>query len=146
MATTNGLTLELIRALPADRASVWRAMTDARELARWWGPKGFTAPEVDFEPEIGQSYRIKMQPPEGEPFHLYGEFKEVDPPDRLSYTFSYEPPDPDDRETLVTLALEDRGEETGVSLSQGRFATEGRLELHRGGWSDSFDRLRDLLG
>ena len=146
MSATSELMLELTRTLPAERAAVWRAMTDASELARWWGPKGFTAPEVEFEPGVGESYRITMQPPEGDPFRLFGEFREVDPPRRLSYTFVYDPPDPDDRETVVMLALEERGEQTEVVFSQGRFATQERLELHRGGWSDSFDRLQDLLG
>src|SRR5262249_44579293 len=95
----DGLTLNLTRTLPADPATVWRAMTDSRELGKWWGPKGFTAPEVHIDPHVGESYRIVMQPPEGEPFHLYGAFREVDPPSRLSYTFIYDPPTEDDRET-----------------------------------------------
>jgi hypothetical protein len=31
------------------------------------------------------------------------------------------------------------------TLSQGDFATEARLELHRSGWADSFDKLRELI-
>jgi uncharacterized protein YndB with AHSA1/START domain len=143
---SNALTLELSRTLPADREAVWRAMTEPSELAKWWGPKGFTVPEVLFEPRAGEIYRITMQPPEGDPFLLHGEFREVDPPNRLSYTFVYDPPDPDDRDTLVALSLAARGDETDVSFTQGGFATDERLELHRGGWSDSFDRLEDLLG
>jgi len=146
MAANNGLTLELTRTLPATPATVWRAMTDAEELTRWWGPKGFTAPQVDFDPREGGSYRIAMQPPEGELFHLHGEFRKVLAPSLLSYTFVWDPPDPDDRETLVTLALEDRGDQTGVSLSQGTFATEERLDLHRDGWSEGLDKLEELLG
>jgi len=145
MSPSNGLSLELTRTLPADRATVWRAMTDPTELAKWWGPKGFSALEVDFDPRVGESYRIAMQPPDGEPFHLHGEFREVEAPSRLSYTFIWDPPDPDDRETLATLVLADRGELTEVSFRQGEFATEARLELHRGGWTDSFDRLEELL-
>jgi hypothetical protein len=30
-------------------------------------------------------------------------------------------------------------------LSQGEFATEERLELHRNGWADSFDKLEAVL-
>lgn len=145
MAATKGLTLELTRTLPAPRPEVWSAMTDSDRLGAWWGPKGFTAPSVDFEPRVGGRYRIAMQPPEGELFHLHGEFRQVGPPSRLAYTFLWEPPDPDDRETLVTLVLEDRGEITGVSFTQGAFATEARLELHRGGWTDSFERLAEAL-
>jgi uncharacterized protein YndB with AHSA1/START domain len=120
-------------------------MTESDQLAGWWGPKGFIVPSVDFEPRVGGRYRIAMQPPEGELFHLHGEFREVDPPNRLSCTFVWEPPDPDDRETVVTLALEDRGDETEVSLTQGDFATEERRALHEGGWGDSFDKLAELL-
>jgi uncharacterized protein YndB with AHSA1/START domain len=146
MAASNGLMLELTRILPAPRPEVWSAMTDSERLAAWWGPKGFTAPSIDFEPRVGGRYRIAMQPPEGDLFYLHGEFHEVDPPSRLVYTFVWEPPAPDDRETLVTLALEDRGEQTAVSLQHGEFTTEERLELHQGGWTDSFEKLEDLLG
>ena len=53
-----------------------------------------------------------MQPPDGDVFHLSGVFREVDPPVRLAYTFRWEEPDPDDRETMVTLSLRDLGEST----------------------------------
>jgi uncharacterized protein YndB with AHSA1/START domain len=86
-----------------------------------------------------------MQPPEGDPFYLGGEFREVDPPARLAFTFLYEEPDPDDVETLVELSFRDRGESTEVEFAQGRFKTEARLELHRDGWTDSFDRLEQLI-
>jgi uncharacterized protein YndB with AHSA1/START domain len=132
--------------LEAPRARVFRALVDADELARWWGPSGFTTPSLDFEPREGRPYRIEMQPPEGEAFYLRGEFREVDPPKRLAYTFIWEDPDPDDQETLVTLALGELGESTRLTLDQGPFATGGRLELHHDGWSDSFERLRAVLG
>ena len=86
-----------------------------------------------------------MQPPDGDPFHLTGEFREVEPPARLAFTFSYEDPDPDDVETLVTLSFRDLGESTEVALAQGPFKTEARRALHRDGWGDSFDRLERQL-
>jgi uncharacterized protein YndB with AHSA1/START domain len=141
----SALGLDLKRVLPAPRAVVFRACTDPGELAKWWGPNGFTAPSVDFDPRVGGSYRIAMQPPEGDLFHLSGEFREVDPPARLVYTFRWEDPDPDDQETMVTLSLLDLGESTELSLSQGPFATEARLALHRGGWTDGLGRLEELV-
>ena len=86
-----------------------------------------------------------MQPPEGDAFHLAGEFREIDPPQLLAYTFRWEEPTPDDRETLVTLSLRDAGEATELILEQGSFATEERRALHEGGWSDSFERLEAML-
>lgn len=138
------LTLEIKRVLPAAAPVVFGAFADADELARWWGPAGFTIPSIDFDPRTGGSYRIEMQPPEGDPFYLSGEFREVDPPARLAFTFTWEDPDPDDVETLVELSFRDLGESTEVVMSQGRFKTEARRELHRNGWTESFDKLEEL--
>ena len=86
-----------------------------------------------------------MQPPDGDLFYLSGEFLEVDPPAHLAYTFRWEDPDPDDRETVVTLSLADQGESTELVVTQRAFATEGRRELHEQGWTDCLDRLETLL-
>jgi uncharacterized protein YndB with AHSA1/START domain len=83
-----------------------------------------------------------MEPPEGDRFHLAGEFLEIDRPSRLVYTFHWEEPDPDDRETVVMLSLGAVGDLTEVSLWQGEFATEARLALHRRGWTESLEKLR----
>jgi uncharacterized protein YndB with AHSA1/START domain len=77
---------------------------------------------------------------------LTGEFRLVDPPTRLAYTFRWEDPDPDDVETLVDLSFTGLDEATTVALTQGSFTTKARLALHRDGWTDSFDKLEALLG
>jgi uncharacterized protein YndB with AHSA1/START domain len=139
------LTLEMKRVLPAPPPVVFRCFSDANELAKWWGPKGFTTPSVDFDPRVGERYRIEMQPPEGDPFHLAGEFRQVDPPSRLAFTFMWDPPDPDDVETEVSLSLRDVGGSTEVALTQGPFKTEERRALHDDGWIDSLDRLEAVV-
>jgi uncharacterized protein YndB with AHSA1/START domain len=146
MTAGNGLWLRMARVIPAPRPAVWQAMTNPDEIAKWWGPKGFKVPSVDFEPGIGRNFRIAMQPPGGDVFHLLGEFREVDSPFRLCYTFVWDPPDPDDRETVVTLSLHDSGEQTEVQLLQGEFTNQDRLDLHDNGWRESFEKLEALLG
>lgn len=121
------------------------ACTEPRRLAKWWGPQGFSIPSVDVDLRVGGRYRIAMQPPDGELFRLSGEFRDVDRPRRLVYTFIWEEPDPDDRETLVDLELGDLGESTELALTQAPFATEARLALHREGWTESLDKLQRFL-
>ena len=75
-----GLALRMTRVLPAPRERVYDAFTTPDLFAEWWGPRGFTAPRVNLDPRPGGRYRILMQPPEGEAFHLTGEFREVEPP------------------------------------------------------------------
>src|SRR5262245_17109106 len=139
------LVLELTSAVPAPPERVFAALTEPAMVAKWFGPQGFTMPEINLSLRVGGGYRFTMQPPAGDAFHLAGEFLEIDAPNRLAYTFRYEEPDPDDRETTVRLSLVPVGDATEVSLRQGEFATEARLELHRVGWTDSFDKLRAVV-
>jgi uncharacterized protein YndB with AHSA1/START domain len=124
---------------------VFRAHTDPDVLAKWWGPKGFTAPDIELDLRVGGRYRIAMQPPEGDLFYLSGEFREVDPPFRLAYTFVWEDPDPDDVETVVELSFGNLGESTEVVFTQAPFKTDARRELHRNGWTESLDKLKKVI-
>ncbi|MDQ3664571.1 MAG: SRPBCC domain-containing protein [Actinomycetota bacterium] len=138
------LVLELTCTLDASPERIFQALTDPAELVKWWGPSGFTTPEIEIDPRVGGSYRLGMQPPDGELFHLAGEFLEVGPPTRLAYSFRWEEPDPDDQETVVTLSLDAVAGRTRLSLWHGAFATEARLALHTSGWTDSLQRLSEL--
>jgi uncharacterized protein YndB with AHSA1/START domain len=135
------LTIGLSAIVQTSRPRVFDAMIDPEQVAQWWGPQGFTCPEVSLNPRVGGHYRIAMQPPEGELFYLAGQYVEVEPPSLLAYTFRWEPPDPDDRETVARLVLREDDGVTHVELTQGPFATEARRELHRAGWSDTLVRL-----
>jgi uncharacterized protein YndB with AHSA1/START domain len=130
-------------AAPAEH--VFGLLTEPTALAKWWGPHGFSTPEVQIDLSVGGAYRFTMQPPEGEAFHLSGEFLEIRTPYALRFTFCWDEPVPDDRETVVELSLDSLGEGTKVTMTQGEFATSERLELHRGGWADSFEKLDALL-
>lgn len=135
------LTVRLTRMVQAPPQRVFEAMTAPQQVADWWGPDGFTCPEVTLDLRVGGVYRIAMQPPDGELFHLTGVYIEVEPPSRLAYTFRWEPPDPDDRENMVRIALRERDGATEVELNQGPFATEARCDLHKAGWTDTLARL-----
>jgi hypothetical protein len=45
----------------------------------------------------------------------------------------------------VAVSLDERDATTLLTVTQGSFATEARRELHRHGWSDSLDRLGEVL-
>ncbi len=141
----DGLRLRITRSFPATRECVVGHFTDGALLARWWGPDGFSVPSLDFAPRAGATYRIEMQPPEGPSFALMGTFLDVALPSRLAFSFRWEPPDPDDQDTMVELTFRDAGESTEVALIQGPFTTEARRSLHRDGWAESFDRLRSAI-
>ena len=139
------MTLHLERVLRAPAERVFAACVEPDELAEWWGPAGFTAPALDLDVREGGQYAITMQPPDGAAFRLRGVFRVVDPPQRLVYTFAWEEPDPDDRETVVALSFLDNDGTTRLIVDQGPFATEARRALHEAGWTETLDRLALFL-
>jgi uncharacterized protein YndB with AHSA1/START domain len=141
----SALKLHVQRDLPASVGEVFSMTTKPDLLAQWWGPEGFSVPAVEMDARVGGSYRITMQPPVGNAFFLSGEYRVVDEPSRLEYTFRWKPPDPDDRETVVVLSFQQLGESTALVVDQGDFATEERRALHVQGWSESIDRLVEVL-
>ena len=140
----SGLDLHLETVLPVPPERVFAAF-DARQFRNWFGPMGFTVPSLQFDPVEGAEYRIAMKPPEGEIFHIRGTFHAVEAPRRLTYTFVYEEPDPDDQETLVTLTFEPTDSGTHMVVHQGPFKTEPRRQLHRVGWAETLERLGQSL-
>jgi uncharacterized protein YndB with AHSA1/START domain len=62
MAGPDELTVHIERALPASRSMLFAANTEPRQLAEWWGPKGFVAPSVEFTLRVGGSYPSMKTP------------------------------------------------------------------------------------
>ena len=50
----SGLSLELSCVVDAPRARVFDLLTKPDELAKWWGPRGFTIPEVGVDLSVGR--------------------------------------------------------------------------------------------
>lgn len=146
MTSNDGtVVLEQERVFDATPEQLFGLLTEPTALAKWWGPHGFAIPEIHIDLRVGGSLRITMQPPDGEPFHLSGEFLQIEFPCELTFTFRWDEPVPDDRETVVELSLDSHDGRTTLSLTQGEFATAERLELHRSGWADSFEKLDAIL-
>ena len=137
--------LRLEKLLPVPPERVFTAFVDPEQLRRWFGPIGFTVPDLRVDAVEGTDYRITMQPPEGGTFDIRGTFRTVEAPRRLAFTFAYEEPDPEDQETLVTVTFEPADEGTRVVVEQSPFTSAARLELHRDGWTDSLERLEQAL-
>ena len=85
----------ITREYDAPREMVWLACTDAKHLAQWWGPRGFTAPVCEWDAQPGNKIYVVMRAPNGTRYPMGGEFMEVVPPEKL---------------VTLTGALDDKGD------------------------------------
>jgi uncharacterized protein YndB with AHSA1/START domain len=80
--------IRIERIFDAPRERVWRAMTDPRLVAQWWG-RGNKLVIERLEVERGGHWRFVEHAPDG--VHGFeGRFREVTPPERVSQTFEWD--------------------------------------------------------
>src|SRR5271170_5128457 len=75
--------LVITRVFDAPRELVFKAWTETRHVAQWWGPKGFTNPVCDLDVRVGGAIRIHMRAPDGVVYPMSGVFEEISEPERL---------------------------------------------------------------
>lgn len=138
--------LILTRTFNAPRALVFKAWTEARRAAVWWGPQGFATLSCQMDVRPGGAWRIRMRSPEGTLHTKRGVYMEIVPPERLAFTWAWEDADGNPgHETLVTIRFEDDGLATKLTLHQAEFESATSCESHREGWSGCFDRFAAYL-
>jgi uncharacterized protein YndB with AHSA1/START domain len=137
--------LEVRRIFAASRESVFAAWTRAEALRQWWGvAAGYTVPlaEVDFRVE--GRYRLGMLPPDSqEMVVLTGEYRLIQPPDKLVFTWGFE--GQDGPESLITLQFRTRGNGTELILTHEYQGPAEIAENFRQGWEGMFERLGQVL-
>lgn len=138
--------LVLTRTFDAPRELVFKAWTDAKQLAEWWGPKGFTNPVCDIDVRPGGAIRIDMTGPDGTVYPMGGTFREIVPPERLVFSataFGGE------LETLTTAIFEDAGGRTKLTVTavvvKSSEMTADAISGMEQGWTESLERLGELF-
>jgi len=90
-ATTNVSDRELVmeRVFNAPRELVFRAWTEPKHLAHWWGPKGWTLPVCKLDLRPGGVWHYCMRGPEGEESWGKATYREIVRPERLVYVDAF---------------------------------------------------------
>ena len=138
--------VQIVRMIDAPRTEVFHAWTDPEHLRRWWGPGAFTCPEAEVDLRPGGSYRLVMQATAGDPFVLGGTYREVQPPERLVYTWRWETgPAADGSESLVTVEFREQGERTELVLTHTDFPESHGPAPYQMGWDGGLDKFEALF-
>lgn len=146
MSTETGVSLRLTRVVGVDPETAFRAWTEADQMKRWACPEGMRVETAVSEPEVGGAFRLVMVSPEGDRYTAVGEYREVDPPRRVVYTWDWkDEPGRMNVDTLVTVEFRDLEGGTEVVLTHERFPTDGDRDGHREGWESTLRQFEALF-
>lgn len=133
--------LQIKRTFAAPRERVFRAWTDAKQFALWFHPStDYTTVITRLDLRVGGAYSLEMHHKGGNVSRLQGTYKEVKPPEKLIFTWSWlrDTPSPD---TLVTVEFRDLGASTEVCVTHQNFLNPEDRDKHNQGWTGCLAQL-----
>ncbi len=142
----NARTVDITRVFDAPRERVFAAWTRAEQLARWFGPKGFTVASCEADPRSGGAFRLVMRSPDGKDYPVRGSYLEVVAPERLVIACTAD----DDKgitrlEEVINVTFTERAGKTTLTVhatASGPTAEAApMLEGMAEGWAQTVDRL-----
>jgi uncharacterized protein YndB with AHSA1/START domain len=148
-ATVNKISdrqLRIERVFDAPRERVWRAMTDAKLVAQWWG-RGNPLDVEELDVRAGGFWRF-VEHAGGVAHGFRGRFREVTPPTRLVQTFEWD--GAPGHVTFYDTTLEDLGDGRTRLVGISTFHTAEELDAMTGsgmeaGMNQSYAALDKLL-
>ena len=123
--------LVIRRTIPAPRARVFDAWLDPVKLARFMRPPSVTSATAEVDPRVGGRFRVVMNHERGVADH-WGEYLEIDPPSRLSFTWSSS--STDGQPTTVTVELHERADGGTDLVLTHRGLPDRAVDAHQRGW------------
>jgi len=140
----------IVRTIDAPRALVFQAWLDPEQLARWWGPRGFTNPVCETEAREGGAWRIVMRAPDGAEYPCHGVYREIVAPELLVFTnIATDKEGNSILDGLTSVTFADVDGQTRLTLETRATAiVPGAVVYLSGmdaGWGQSLDRLEQLV-
>ncbi len=141
------LSITLKRLFPNPRSEVFSAFSSASNIANWLSPNVDIVMEVlSMAFEINGKFRFCFTEPDGIKRILGGQFKEIDSPERLVFSWTWEAPHIySDIHTIVTVDFVNENKQTLVVLKHEQLSSEESCMMHKVGWIGALSRLDQHL-
>jgi uncharacterized protein YndB with AHSA1/START domain len=136
----------ITREFDAPKELIWKAWTTPELVKRWWHAcRGeMTVAEIDFR--VGGTWRFVSVTDDGFEVAFHGEYREIEPYDRIVSTEAFEGvPNADENATVNTLTLVDNGGRTTLSVLVQAPSKEVRDAIIESGMEAGMQDAMDLL-
>ncbi|QDU35110.1 hypothetical protein KS4_31900 [Poriferisphaera corsica] len=148
MSTTSNqeLSLKLTRSINASADELFDAWLNADTLAHWFKPEpGLVCDDCQINPtEMGIFRIILLNEETHDHYIVMGHFIELDEPNTLSFTWSWELPQNGVRDTICTAIFDNPTPDvnhTELTFIHSGFPDQESLEDHVAGWNACLDEL-----
>jgi uncharacterized protein YndB with AHSA1/START domain len=140
-------------------ARVWQAWSDAGDVKRWWGPKGFTAPVADIDFREGGTSLVCMRSLEGQDLYNTWAHTKIVPMERIEFgqRFADEegnaiaaadaglPPElPREVRHVITFTVAS-SDTTEMTVTESGYEAEWLVALSRAGMNECLDKIAALF-
>jgi uncharacterized protein YndB with AHSA1/START domain len=115
------------RLYDAPREMVFKAWSDPKKLAQWWGPRGFSTTTHAMDFRSGGEWRLTMHGPDGRDYENRVLYIEILAPERIVYTHSGAENSDDPIKFISTITFEDQGGKTLLTM-RGVFDTAEAMQ------------------
>ena len=131
----------------APRERVWQAFTDPELIPQWWGLRSTTTIVEQMDVRPGGKWRFVQRSEDGSEMGFSGEFREINNPASLTWTFGWDGMPGHASVETVTFTEQDGGTlVSSVSVFESREDRDGMLDTGmEGGMRETYDRLAELL-
>ena len=142
-ATPSDREVVVTRVVSAPRRVVFDVFTNPRHVPNWLiGPEGWTMPVCEIDLRPGGAWHFVWRAADGSEMEMYGEYREVSPPERLVATERWGGDWPETLNTVVFTELDGRTLVTTTMLYPSKAARDAALGTGiKDGMNMSFDRL-----
>jgi uncharacterized protein YndB with AHSA1/START domain len=148
MSTGEIATFRTERSFSASPEEVFDAWTNPEVLRRWWmRDSSWSSPGCEVDLRVGGRYVLRMRDADGELHVVGGEYREVDRPRRLVYTWRWEGdggPNPG-HVSIVTVEFHAAGDATTVVLEHSGLPSQESRTRHGAGWGSVLQRLAEAI-
>jgi uncharacterized protein YndB with AHSA1/START domain len=146
MISSTAPSLLIRRTFDAPPQRVYQAFADFDQLAHLICPPACEIVESRADVRTGGTYTVVLKMEDGDLWRLRGEYREVDPPNRLSMTWTWVEDDPkDEQNTLLTIECKPDGAGTGLELRHELFVRTESRDNHEHGWNRCLDKIAAQL-
>lgn len=138
-------TITIERHIAAPASAVFAAWTTPEHFARWFGGPEIEVPldSLDFRAEPGRSWTAQMNLPDGNVMDWTGDFVEVTPNERLVWTLTDQPAEPDRAQMVVELTESADGTHLLFTQETPGFSAEQQAAV-LAGWESFIDELERI--